>query len=257
MEFVKTSLEDGIATLAICHPPVNALSRKVFAEIEAAARAFQANPVVRVIVLTAEGSNFAAGADIREIESIRVAAEGEGACLQGHSVIDALWNSPVPVIAAIHGYCLGGGNELAMACHLRIATDKARFAQPEVRIGIVPGLGGTQRLPRYLGVPRALEMLLTGDMLSAQEAKALGYVNLVVPEAELRRQTIGLAKRIAAQGKPAVRAILEAVRRGIELPLAEALRLEAKIFGSIVETEDKEEGVRAFIEKRPPRFKDR
>lgn len=102
-----------------------------------------------------------------------------------------------------------------------------------------------------------MEMLLTGDMLSAQEAKALGYVNLVVPEAELRRQTIGLAKRIAAQGKPAVRAILEAVRRGIELPLAEALRLEAKIFGSIVETEDKEEGVRAFIEKRPPRFKDR
>jgi enoyl-CoA hydratase len=257
MEFVKTSLEDGVATISIHHPPVNALSRKVFSEIEAAARTFQGDPAVRVIILTGEGPNFAAGADIKEIETIRTAAEGEAVCLQGHSVADALWNSPVPVIAAINGYCLGGGNELAMACHLRIATDKARFAQPEIRIGIVPGLGGSQRLPRYLGTPKALELLLTGDMLSAQEAKALGYVNLVVPEAELRRQAIGMAKRIAAHGKPAVRAILDAVRRGIDLPLGDALRLEARIFGSIVETEDKEEGVRAFIEKRPPKFKDR
>ncbi|HLG41726.1 MAG TPA: enoyl-CoA hydratase-related protein [Planctomycetota bacterium] len=254
MEFVKISVEDGIGTISISHPPVNALSGRVFAEIREAALKFQADPAVRVIVLTGEGANFAAGADIKEIQSIQGAAEGEAMCRKGQEVTEALWNSPVPVIAAINGYCLGGGNELAMACHMRVATDKARFAQPEVRIGIVPGLGGSQRLPRYIGVAKAFELLLTGEMLSAQEAKALGLVNLVVPEAELRRQTVGLAKKIAAQSKTAVRAILDAVRRGAEMELSEGLKLEARIFGGMMETEDKKEGVLAFIEKRPPKF---
>jgi len=254
MEFVKTTVEDSIGTISISHPPVNALSGKVFEEIREAALKFQSDPTVRVIVLTGEGSNFAAGADIKEIQAISTAVEGESMCRKGHEVTAALWNSPVPVIAAINGYCLGGGNELVMACHLRVATDKARFAQPEVRIGIVPGLGGSQRLPRYLGVAKALELLLTGEMLSAQEAKAHGFVNMVVPEAELRRQTMGLAKKIAAHSRLAVRTILEAVRRGVEMGLAEALQLEARLFGRMMETEDKREGVQAFIEKRPPRF---
>jgi enoyl-CoA hydratase/carnithine racemase len=255
MAFVKTALEDGIGIVSINNPPVNALSSAVFMDIFNAVKEFKAT--ARAILLTGEGQNFAAGADVKEIVKIETEQQGEEMCLKAHAIGNELWESPVPIIAAINGYCLGGGCELVMACHMRVATDKARFAQPEIKIGIIPGLGGTQRLPRYIGVPKAFEMLLTGDMISAAEAKALGLVNMVVPEPELKRQAMGLAKKITAHSKVAVAEILRAVREGIERPFNEAMKLEAKAFGRMMPTADKKEGVQAFIDKRAPKFTDR
>lgn len=255
MSFVKTSLEDGIGIISINNPPVNALSSAVFMDVYNAVKEFKAT--ARVIILTGEGQNFAAGADVKEIVKIETAEQGEEMCVKAHAISDEIWKSDIPVIAAINGYCLGGGCELVMCCHIRIATDKARFAQPEIKIGIIPGLGGTQRLPRYIGAPKAIEMLLTGDMISAAEAKALGLVNLVVPEPELRRQAVGLAKKIAVHSKIAVAEILRAVREGVEQPLDAAMKMEAKAFGRMMPTADKKEGVQAFIDKRAPKFTDR
>jgi enoyl-CoA hydratase/carnithine racemase len=255
MSFVKTALEDGIGIVSINNPPVNALSSAVFMDVYNAIKEFK--QTARVIILTGEGQNFAAGADVKEIVKIETAEQGEAMCVKAHAISDEIWKSDIPVIAAVNGYCLGGGCELVMCCHIRIATDKARFAQPEIKIGIIPGLGGTQRLPRYIGAPKAIELLLTGDMISAAEAKALGLVNLVVPEPELKRQAVGLAKKIAVHSKVAVAEILRAVREGIEQPLDAAMKMEAKAFGRMMPTADKKEGVQAFIDKRAPKFTDR
>ncbi len=257
MPFVKTAVEEGIGIVSINNPPVNALSSAVFLDINNAIKEFKANAAVRVIILTGEGQNFAAGADVKEIVNFTTADQGEQMCLKAHEISKEIWESPIPVIAAINGYCLGGGCELVMCCHIRVATDKARFAQPEIKIGIIPGFGGSQRLPRYIGTPKAIELLLTGDMIGAAEAKALGLVNLVVPEPELKRQAVGLAKKIAAHSKVAVAEILKCVREGIEKPLDDAMKMEAKAFGRMMPTSDKKEGVQAFIDKRAPKFTDR
>jgi enoyl-CoA hydratase/carnithine racemase len=255
-QYLKTAVEEGVAVVALNHPPVNALSMALFGELAAAFEAVRTDPVARAIVLTAEGSVFAAGADIKEIARIADAAEGERLALEGHKLGRALEAFPKPILAAINGPCLGGGLELAMCCHLRIASDRARFAQPEIHIGIIPGLGGTQRLARIVGVAQALEMILTGDMISATQAKAIGLVNQVVPEAELRRAAVGLARKMAAHSLPVTAHVLRAVREGIELPLERALALEARLFGATMALADKKEGVAAFIEKRQPKFTD-
>lgn len=257
MKYLKTSIEDGIGIITIDHPPVNALSSAVFAELDAAVAAFQADAAVRAIVLTAEGAVFAAGADVKEIADIADAPTGEQLSWAANEFTLKLEGSPLPIVCAVNGPCLGGGMELAMACHIRVASDRARFAQPEVRIGIIPGMGGSQRLPRLVGKSHALEILLTGDMISAQQAKAIGLVNAIVPEAELRRTAVGLAKKIAAHSKPVVANILRAVREGDGLPLPDALRIESRYFGDAMTTADKKEGVAAFIEKRQPKFTDR
>ena len=256
MKYLKTTVEDGIGIITIDHPPVNALSSAVFAELDSAVAGFQADPAVRAIVLTAEGAVFAAGADIREIADIADAATGEQLSWAANEFTLKLDASPLPIVCAVNGPCLGGGMELAMACHIRIASDRARFAQPEVKIGIIPGMGGSQRLPRLVGRSQALEILLTGDMISAPQAKAVGLVNAVVPEAELRRAAVGLARKIAANSKAVVANILRAVRDGDGLPIAGALRIESKYFGDAMTTADKKEGVAAFMEKRQPKFTD-
>ena len=256
-KYLKTSVEDGIALIILNNPPVNALASYVFKELGEAIEAFQNDAAVRAIVLTAEGAVFAAGADIKEIADITDAKTGESLSWEAQSFGLKLEASPLPIIAAINGPCLGGGCELAMACHIRIASDRARFAQPEIRIGIIPGMGGSQRLPRLVGPSRALEILLTGDMISAQQAKALGLVNQVVPEAELRRAAVGLAKKIAVNSKIVVASILRAVREGADRPLEEALKLESSYFGEAMTTADKKEGVAAFMEKRQPKFTDK
>jgi len=256
-QYLKTAVADGVATLAIDHPPANVLSKAVFLEIDAALKAYAKDPAVRAAILTGEGQNFAAGADINEIAQITDPKIGEAMALEAHRIGTAIEESELPVIAAINGYCLGGGCELALACPMRVAGDRARIGQPEIKIGILPGMGGTQRLARLVGGPKALEMLLTGEPISAQEAYRVGLVNLVVPEADLRRQAAGLARRIGAMSRQAVTRILRAVREGLQVPLSEGIKLEARLFGEILATADKAEGVAAFLEKRQPRFTDR
>jgi len=182
---------------------------------------------------------------------------GKKAAALGQRTFDRIESMSKPVIAAINGVCLGGGMELAMACHLRIASDRAQMGQPEIKLGIIPGFGGTQRLPRYLGRAKALQFLLTGENISVQEAKAAGLLNDVVPDGEVLRHSKGLARRIASMGGVAIASILRAVREGSQLPLGEGLWLEASLFGHICTTEDMKEGLKAFIEKRQPKFQDR
>lgn len=258
MPLIKTSVTDGCGIISIDNPPANVLSSAAFREIASALAAMQQDPAVRGVVLTGEGANFAAGADIREIAMIGDAATGEKMALEAHRIASQIEDSPIPVVAAVNGYCFGGGCELILACHMRIASDKARIAQPEIKVGIIPGMGGSIRLPRLVGGPKAIEMLLTGEPISAQDALRVGLVNMVVPEADLRRQAVQfVSKRIGPMSKVAVAKILKSVRESLDLPISEAVKLEARLFGEMMPTADKAEGVKAFAEKRPPQFKDR
>lgn len=256
-KFFKYKSEDNIVTLAIANPPANVLSWALMMEAREVFGALKADSTLRGVILTGDGMMFSAGADVQDIKKIQGAASALELVRKGHELLAEIESMKVPVIAAINGPCLGGGNELAMACHIRIASDKARFGQLEINLGLIPGMGGTQRFPRLLGRAKALELLLTGDMIGAPEAKQLGLVNQVVPEQVLLKTALGIAKKVAAKGKVAVGAILDAVQKGYGLPLADGLALEADLFSKICETEDMKEGVAAFVEKRQPKFKDR
>ncbi len=177
--------------------------------------------------------------------------------LRGQTIFNRLEGFEKPVIAAINGVCLGGGLELAMCCHIRFAAEGARLGQPEINLGIIPGFGGTQRLPRLIGLSKGTQLLLTGDTISAHEAKALGLLSEVFPPDDLLRQAQGVARKVAAKSAVSVRAALQAIREGGELPLAQGLALEARLFGEICDSEDRKEGTRAFLEKRQPRFTNR
>jgi enoyl-CoA hydratase/carnithine racemase len=211
----------------------------------------------RVVIITGSGDRaFVAGADINELADISPAQAKELA-QRGQHVFDLIENLGKPVIAAINGFALGGGCELALACHLRVAADGAKIGQPEVKLGLIAGYGGTQRLPRLIGEGRALELLLTGEPVDAAEAFRLGLVNRVVPREKLLDECRALAKKILAAGPVAVRLTLEAVGRGLALSLDEGLALEADLFGLVAATPDMKEGTRAFLEKRPARFQGR
>lgn len=256
-QYLGLSKEEQVWTLTISNPPANLLSRGVLTELNDFLDHLTQNPEPKVLVITGAGSFFIVGADIKEISQIKGRAEGEEAASLGQMVFNKLQNLPIPTIAAINGHCLGGGNELAMSCSLRIASDRVRFGQPEINLGIMPGFGGTQRLPRLVGVSKALELNLTGDMVNAQTAYEMGLVNKVVPEGELMKQAMGLAKKIAEKSRPAVLRILQATREGLKGSLEEGLKLEAKLFGELCETQDMQEGLKAFLEKRRPKFQDR
>ena len=200
---------------------------------------------------------FVAGADVKEIATLSSGQEASKTATTGQAVITKIQRLGKPVIAAINGVCLGGGNELAMACHLRIAGDRARFGQPEITLGIIPGFGGTQRLPRLIGKAKATELILTGDLITAQEAYRLGLVNQVVPQDQVLKVAKDLARKIAAKGLVAIRLALQAIEEGYGGPLDDGLALEARLFGHVAETEDCKEGVKAFLEKRQPQFRDR
>jgi len=218
---------------------------------------------VKVIVITGGGTNaFVAGADIPEIKDLVENpgddfANSRGFLERGQQLFLKIKSSDKPVIAAINGFCLGGGLELAMSCHMRICSDRARLGQPEINLGLIPGWGGTQRLPRIVGKAKALEMMLTGDMVTAQEAFRLNLVNKVVPAGAVLKEARGLARKIATKSKFPIIATLRAVNEGRTLPMEEALMKEAEQFLNLAGTEDIMEGLSAFLEKRQPEFKDK
>ncbi|HJT71659.1 MAG TPA: enoyl-CoA hydratase-related protein, partial [Terriglobales bacterium] len=209
----------------------------------------------RVVILTGGGEKaFVAGADINELARNNP-VEAKAYTHRGQAVLDLIENLGKPVIACINGFALGGGCEIAMACTMRLASENAKLGQPEVKLGIIPGYGGTQRLPRLVGKGIAMQLLLTGEMITAQEAHRIGLVNEVVPAAELIPSAEAIAQKIIANGPLAVQYTMEAVNKGMETPLAEGLYLEATLFGVACATEDKKEGTTAFLEKRPAQFK--
>jgi enoyl-CoA hydratase len=233
------------------------LSDAVLGDLDAAIDSVASDPAVKVIVITGQGRFFVAGADINQLDKVKNRDEGAALARNGQRVLSKIEQLTKPVICAINGMALGGGLELAMACHIRVASEAARFGQPEINLGIIPGFGGTQRLSRIIGPARATELILTGEMISAEEAQRLGLLNAVVGPDQLEETVRALAEKIAAKSMPAIRAALRAIGGGLDVSLADGLALEAKVFGEICETEDKTEGMRAFLEKRQPNFQDK
>jgi enoyl-CoA hydratase/carnithine racemase len=247
-----------IAYVTLNRPKVlNALNQKTWRDLRAAFEDVRDDPAIRGAILTGAGDKaFIAGADISEISQITTVA-AEKSSSYGQSVLDLIENLGKPVIAAINGFALGGGCETAMACTIRVAAESTKFGQPEVTLGILPGGGGTQRLPRLVGKGRALQLILSGEMISAQEAHRIGLVNEVVAAAELIPRCEAILKRILANAPIAVKYSLEAVNRGLETSQSEGLALEASFFGLCCGTADKNEGTQAFLKKRAPQFQGR
>jgi enoyl-CoA hydratase len=255
-ETLRYEKKDQIAFITIARPKVlNALNSHTMLDLDRAFRAVRDDDDVRVVILTGEGEKaFVAGADINEFSALST-VEAEAFALRGQAVFTLIENCGKPVIAAVNGFALGGGCELALACTIRIASENARFGQPESKLGIIPGYGGSQRLPRLIGKGLALQAILTGDMIKADEALRIGLVNTVVPLAELLPHSEALAHKIIANAPIAARYALDAVNKGMNMPLNEALSYEAALFGLCFSTEDKKEGTQAFLEKRAPQFK--
>ena len=259
MTYVRTEREGAVAVVTIDHPPVNALSAALLEELEAELERLDADESVRAIVLRGAGERaFVAGADISEFPALREAASQETGSARGIQRLGARMDAArTPFVAAIHGFCLGGGLELAMCCDLRVAAEDAQLGQPEIKLGLIPGGGGTQRLPRLVGIGRALLLNLTGDFIDARTAYEWGLVEKVVPQAELLETALGLARTIAARSPHAVAVLRELARTTRDLPLEEGLRREAEGFRRCLASEDGLEGVTAFLEKREPRFSGR
>jgi enoyl-CoA hydratase len=256
-ETLKITRSERVTTITIDRPEKrNALNGQVRRELIEAFDALAGDPDLRVVVLTGAGDRaFVAGADIGEFAE-RTSLEQRTA-MEGRRVFEVVAAFPLPVIASVNGYALGGGCELALACDLRIAARSARFGQPEVNLGILPGGGGTQRLPRLAGLGRAMRLVLTGEMIDAVEAERIGLVDEVVEDDDLRERTAELAASIARHSPVALRLIKEAVRASAEMPLAAGLRFERELFITAFASEDRVEGVAAFLEKRTPDFRGR
>ncbi len=248
-------IRDGIAFLTINRPDkLNALNDQVVSDLHQAALALKADERVRGVILTGSGPKaFVAGADIGDLAKQGV-LDGRQRSLSGQQMLYAFERMGKPVLAAVNGFALGGGCELAMACHIRLASENARFGQPEVNLGITPGYGGTQRLPRIVGKGNALYMLLTGEHVNAADALRMGLVSKVVPQEQLMAEAEKTMRGIVAKGPVALALTLEAVDRGLETTLEEGLRIEADAFGLVASSQDMKEGLTAFLEKRPAKF---
>jgi enoyl-CoA hydratase len=251
-------VRDSLAFVTVNRPEkLNALNDQVMAELTLVAERITVEPDIRGAIITGSGPKaFIAGADIGDL-SRQGPFDGKARAMRGQAVLRRLETCGKPVLAAVNGFALGGGCELAMACHLRVASENARFGQPEVKLGIAPGYGGTQRLPRLVGKGIALQLILSGEMIDAQEAYRIGLVNKVVPAADLMAESEKLMRGILAMAPLAVRLCLEAVDQGYEMTLDEGLLLEANHFGLLAATHDMKEGTTAFLEKRPARFEGR
>jgi len=254
---IKVEMDGNIATLTINRPKaLNALNDETITEIEKAFDELEKGGEARVMILTGEGKAFVAGADIGELRD----ADGEGGkriSSKGNALFKRIEDSDIVSIAAVNGFALGGGCEIAMACDMRFASDAARLGQPEVNLGVIPGYGGTQRLSRLVGKGKAKELILTGDMIDADEALRIGLVEKVVPAENLMEVVKKTAGKIASKGPAAVRLSKKAINYGSETNLADGIHFEIEKFKEVFETEDKNEGTTAFLEKRKPEFKDK
>ena len=251
-------VSEGVAVMTINNPPVNALSGPVLKDIEDTVKQAIADDAVRVVVLTGAGEKaFIAGADITEFTDLKERKEATKFLSYGQGLTSVIENSEKPFIAAINGFCLGGGMEYALACHMRLADETAQLGLPEIKLGIIPGYGGTQRTPRLIGKGRALELILSGNFITGSQAAEYGLVNRAVAAGTVLEEAKKLAKVIASKSRLNVTAALKAVNQGMEMSLKEGLALEGKLFGELCETEDKVEGVNAFLEKRKAAFKDK
>lgn len=259
LEFVNYKAENGIGIIELNRPPVNALNSQIIDDIGIAHSKLSLDPATKCIILVGNGKNFAAGADIKEIAGL--AKEGsesvEDFSKAGHKVFRAMELGQVPVIACVSGFCLGGGCELAMACHIRIADETAVFGQPEIKLGIIPGFGGTLRLPRLVGRAHALQLLLTGESINAAQARAMGLCDVVAP-AGTDARTLGMtfASQIAKYSAPVIRGVLRAMGTDNE-SLDAGIKREAQLFGAMSKLHDMKEGFAAFIEKRQPNFQNK
>ncbi|MCL5734635.1 MAG: enoyl-CoA hydratase-related protein [Actinobacteria bacterium] len=252
--YVDLQKDDGVALLTISRPEaLNAMNVQLLEELNEAISRVERDNDVRVLVITGAGKAFVAGADIAHMGGFTPEQAKEWSEL-GQGILARLENVKKPVIAAVNGYALGGGTELAMACDIRVASDRAIFGQPEVKLGMIAGFGGTQRLPRLVGPGKAKEMLFTGDHYDAAAALAMGLVNEVVPAEELVGYCLDMAKKIASNGTEAVRLSKQAVNGGLDLPLKEALRLETALYSLVFSTHEPREGCSAFLEKREPKW---
>lgn len=252
--FLTLDVADRIATITVNRPDkLNALNDATIAELGRAIDEANSRDDVAAVLLTGAGRAFIAGADISELES-QSPLEAQRRARVGQAIFRRFETSPKPTVAAINGFALGGGCELAMACHVRIASEKAKLGQPEVKLGIVPGYGGTQRLPRLVGRGAALRLLLTGDMIDAAEAFRLGLVDQVVPPDALIATARAMLTAMAANAPLAMAGCIEAVNRGLDVPLDEGCTIESDFFGLLSATADMKEGMRAFLEKRAPDF---
>lgn len=257
-QFIKTNIEDRVLLITIDHAPVNALNPQAMSELEATIDDFAKDDALKVAIITGGGQlAFVAGADLSEFPKLTTAALAKEFVEQGQRTFSKIAQCPKPIIAAINGIALGGGMELAMACHMRIMGDRAKMGQPEINLGIIPGWGGTQRLTRIVGRAKAVELILTGDNITAQEAYRLNLVNKVVPAGEVLKTAKDLAKKIAAKGGKAIVSAMESVRMGMHMQLTDGLAFEAGQLAILVSTEDAREGIAAFLEKRQPVFKDK
>jgi len=248
----------AIAYVTLNRPKVlNALNQQTWEDLRAAFEDARDDTAVRGVILTGAGDKaFIAGADISELANV-TAVEAQKSSSYGQEVLDLIEDLGKPVVAAVNGFALGGGCETAMACTIRVASENAKFGQPEVKLGVIPGGGGTQRLPRLVGKGRALQLILSGEMIDAQEAYRIGLVNEVVPAADLITRAEAILKQIFANAPIAVKFALEVVNKGLETNLAEGLSLEAALFGLCAGTEDKKEGTQAFLQKRAAQFQGR
>ena len=254
---LRLTIEDRVALLVLDHPPANTLDRATLTELDAALDVLLADEQVKVIVITGAGQfAFVAGADVKEIAALHDDETTQAFVLQGQRVFSKIESCPKPVIAAINGVALGGGLELALACHLRIVSDRARLGQVESNLGLIPGWGGTQRLPRIIGLGKAIELILTGDMIQADEALRLGLANKLAPADQLLAEAISLAQKLAVKSKLTHAAALRAIVAGRDLPLAVGARLEAAEFCGLISSHDAQEGVSAFLQKYRPHFID-
>ncbi|MDP4085375.1 MAG: enoyl-CoA hydratase [Bacillota bacterium] len=255
MSYLKWSYEDFIATITIERPPANALSSGLLKELSAVLDEIEPNKEIKVVVIHGEGRFFSAGADIKEFTTIDSIEGFENLGKFGQDLFDRMEKFPKPIIASIHGAALGGGLELAMACHIRLVSENAKMGLPELQLGLVPGFAGTQRLPKYVGVAKAAEMLFTSEPISGLEAVQLGLANHAYPESDLLDETFKLAKKIAKKSTGSLKSAIQLLNYAKTDEFYQGVRKEAELFGQLFMSEDGKEGIQAFIEKREPHFK--
>lgn len=254
MEFISWTLDEGVAIATINRPPANALCKALIREVDELLTEVEQDDNVRVLVLHGEGRFFSAGADIKEFLSINTDEGFKGLAVNGQTVFERLETFSKPVIAAIHGAALGGGLELAMSCHIRYVTEKAKLGLPELQLGLIPGFAGTQRLPRHVGVAKAAEMLFTSEPITGAEAVQWGLANKAFSDEELLPGTIETAKKIAKKSPIALKAAIQMLQYAKPTSFYEGVKAEAEVFGTVFVSEDAQEGIQAFIDKREPVF---